>query len=81
MRMILSEMLKNEIRTEVYAEAYAEAYAENHVSAYAEAYAEAYVEGQLEILTKLVKEGFITIPDAATVAGMTEEEFKKIACL
>ena len=38
-------------------------------------------EGKAETLKELVKEGLISISVAAKKAGMTEEAFKKIACL
>ena len=38
-------------------------------------------KGKLDTLKSLVKEGFISISVAAQKAGMTEEAFKKIACL
>ncbi len=41
----------------------------------------AKAEGKAETLKELVKEGLISISVAAKKAGMTEEAFKKIACL
>ena len=43
--------------------------------------AEGEEKGKLDTLKSLVKEGFISISVAAKKAGMTEEAFKKIACL
>ena len=41
----------------------------------------AKAEGRAETLKNLVKKGLISISAAAKEAGMTEEAFKKIACL
>ena len=43
--------------------------------------AEGKAEGKLDTLKGLVKEGLISIAIAAQKAGMTEDAFKKIACL
>ena len=47
----------------------------------AEGIAEGKAKGKAETLKELVKEGLISISVAAKKAGMTEEAFKKIACL
>ena len=41
----------------------------------------AKAEGKAETLKELVREGLLSISVAAKKAGMTEEAFKKIACL
>ena len=43
--------------------------------------AEGEAKGKLDMLKSLVKEGVISITIAAQKAGITEEAFKKIACL
>ena len=47
----------------------------------AEGEAKGRAEGKLDTLKSLVKEGLISITIAAQKAGITEEAFKKIACL
>ena len=47
----------------------------------AAAKAEGEAKGRAETLKNLVKKGLISISVAAKEAGMTEEAFKKIACL
>ena len=47
----------------------------------AEGRAEGKAEGRAEALKNLVKKGLISISVAAQEAGLTEEAFKKIACL
>ena len=49
--------------------------------AVAEGKAEGKAEGMLTTLCGLVKKGMLTISAAAKEAGMSEKEFRKIACL
>ena len=54
---------------------------EERENAKAEGRAEGEAKGRAETLKNLVKKGLISISAAAKEAGMTEEAFKKIACL
>ena len=55
--------------------------AEGEAKGRAEGRAEGEAKGKLDTLKSLVKEGLISITIAAQKAGITEEAFKKIACL
>ena len=55
--------------------------AEGEAKGRAEGKAEGKAEGRAEALKNLVKKGLISISVAAQEAGLTEEAFKKIACL
>ena len=68
-------------REEGRAEGIAEGIAQGKAEGKAEGRAEGIAEGKLDTLKGLVKEGLISIAIAAQKAGMTEDAFKKIACL
>lgn len=54
---------------------------ESKAEGIAQGKAEGEAKGKLDTLKSLVKEGLISITVAAQKAGLTEEAFKKIACL
>ena len=63
------------------AEGEAKGRAEGEAKGRAEGEAKGRVEGMLDTLKNLVKEGLISISIAAQKAGMSEDAFRKLACL
>ena len=58
-----------------------EAYKEGYKEAYKEAFEEGFAEGALKTLAGVVKDGILTEDEAAEMANLSVEEFRKKVAL
>ena len=66
-----------EIREEIRAECIAEGKAEGIAEGKAEGKAEGIAEGRLEALVRLVRDGLVSVQDAAASAGVDADEIRR----
>ena len=65
-----------ELRAEGYELGKAEGFAEGYAKGFAEGFAKGMEEGKLGLLTDLVEDGILSVPEAAKLADMPTPEFE-----
>ena len=76
-RMTMGSVIE-EIREEIRAECIAEGIAEGIETGRAEGKAEGIAEGTLETLVRLVRDGLVSVQDAAASAGVDADDIRRV---